>query len=127
MTRRTERVAEAIRRLASEILQRDLRDPRIRGFITVTKVEVTGDLRLAKIYYSVLGDEKKKKSVIGGLKSARSFIRKTIGNELKLRYAPDILLLIDKSFECGERVDNILKKIQHRREDAKDRKCSKGD
>ncbi len=127
MTRRTKRVAEAIRRIASEIPQRDLRDPRIRGFITVTKVEVTNDLRLAKIHYSVLGDEKKKKSVIGGLKSARSFIRKTIGNELKMRYAPDILLVIDKSFEHKERIDSILKQIQHRREDAKDRERSKSD
>ena len=127
MTRRTKRVAEAIRRLASEILQRDLRDPRIRGFITVTKVEVTGDLRLARIYYSVLGDEKKKKSVIGGLRSAKNFIRRRIGDELKMRYAPDISLVIDKSFEYKERIDKVLKRIHKEVGDENDRKHNKSD
>ncbi|UCD55556.1 MAG: 30S ribosome-binding factor RbfA [Candidatus Omnitrophota bacterium] len=127
MTRRTDRLAEAIRRLTSEIVQRHLKDPRIKGFITVTKVEVTGDLRLARIYYSVLGDEKKKKLVTEGLKSAKNFIRKYIGDELKLRYAPDILLVIDKSFEYKERIDKVLKKIHKEVENGDDRKHNKSD
>ena len=127
MTRRTYRVAEAIRRVTSEIVQRHLNDPRIKGFITVTKVEVTQDLRLARIYYSVLGDEKKKKLVTKGLKSAKNFIRKYIGDELKLRYAPDISLVIDKSFEYKERIDKVLKRIHKEVEDANDRKHNKSD
>jgi len=127
MSRRTYRVAEAIRRVTSEIVQRHLNDPRIKGFITVTKVEVTEDLRLARIYYSVLGDEKKKKLVAKGLKSAKNFIRKYIGNELKLRYAPDISLIIDKSFEYKERIDEVLKRIHKEVEDGNDRKHNKSD
>lgn len=127
MSRRTYRVAEAIRRVTSEIVQRHLNDPRIKGFITVTKVEVTEDLRLARIYYSVLGDEKKKKLVAKGLKSAKNFIRKYIGNELKLRYAPDISLIIDKSFEYKERIDKVLKRIHKEVEDGNDRKHNKSD
>ena len=127
MSRRTYRVAEAIRRVTSEIVQRHLNDPRIKGFITVTKVEVTEDLRLARIYYSVLGDEKKKKLVTEGLKSAKNFIRRCIGNELKLRYAPDISLVIDKSFEYKERIDKVLKRIYKEVEDGNDRKHNKSD
>lgn len=114
MTRRTERVAEAIRRLASEIVHNELRDPRIKGFVTIIKAEVTADLRLAKIYYSVLGDDKKKKLVSDGLKSAKNFMRGHIADELKLRYAIDISFRIDESAERRERIDNILKEIKER-------------
>jgi ribosome-binding factor A len=127
MTRRTDRIAEAIRRLTSEILQSELKDPRIEGFITITKVEMTDDLRLARIYYSVLGDDKKKRLITNGLKSAKKFIRGRISDELKLRYAPDIILVIDKSFEYTERIDNILKKIQKDRGDEGDAKHNKSD
>jgi len=127
MTRRTHRIAEAIRRLTGEILYSQLNDPRLAGFITITKVEVTQDLRLARIYYSVLGDDKKKKLIAKGLKSAKNFIRRRIGDELKLRYAPDISLVIDKSLEYKEHIDNILKKINEGKEDESDRKRNKGD
>ena len=102
MSRRTERVAEAIRRLSSEILHGQLRDPRILGFVTITKVDLTADLRFARIYYSVLGDEKKKKNVGHGLKSAKNFIRKQIAHELKLRYAPDIVFTVDTKMEQAQ-------------------------
>jgi len=127
MTRRTSRIAEAIRRLVSEIFHDQLRDPRIRGFITITKVEVTQDLRLARIYYSVLGDDKKKKLIAEGLRSAKNFIRRGISNELKLRYAPDISLVIDKSVEYKEHIDNILEKINEDKKNESDRKRNKGD
>ena len=127
MIRRTDRIAEAIRRLIGEILHGQLNDPRLAGFITITKVEVTQDLRLARIYYSVLGDDKKKKLIAKGLKSAKNFIRRRIGDELKLRYAPDISLVIDKSLEYKEHIDNILKKIHEGKEDESDRKRNKGD
>lgn len=127
MTRRTQRVAEAIRRLTSEIIHNQLRDPRLKGFITVTKVEVTPNLRLARIYYSVLGDDKKKKSVRGGLKSAKNFIRKRIADELKLMYAPEVSLIIDKALEHKERIDKVLKKIHNEVENEDNRKHSEID
>ena len=127
MTRRTSRVAEAIRRITGEIFQDGLNDPRIKGFITITKVEMTQDLRLAKISYSVLGDDKKKKLIAEGLRSAKNFIRRHIGDELKLRYAPDILFVIDKSVEYKEHIDNILKKINEVKKNGSDRERNKGD
>jgi len=127
MTRRTERIAEAIRRISSETLQSELRDPRIAGFITVTKVEVTPDLRLARISYSVLGDEKKKKLVAEGLKSARSFMKKKIAHELKLRYATDISFKVDKRAEYRERIDIVLNEIHKEEENERDKKNSKND
>lgn len=126
MSRRTYRIAEAIRRLTSEIVQGQLRDPRIGQLITITKVEVTPDLRLAKIYYSVLGESKKKKITAQGLESAKKFIRKRIGDELKLRYTPDISLRVDKSAEHSEHIDKILDKIHKEEENEAGKKSSEG-
>lgn len=112
MTRRTDRIAEAIKRLTSEIIHSQLKDPRITGLVTVTKTEVTPDLKVAKVYYSLLGDERDKKLVAQGLKSARGFIRKHIADALKLRHVPDILFKTDKTFEYKERISKILDKIK---------------
>ena len=126
MTRRSERVAEAIRRLASEIIRDELKDPRIKEMITVTKVEITPDLRYAKIYYSVLGDDKKRELVARGLKSAKSYIRRRIADELKLRYAPDIALRVDERIEHSKRVDKILDILHKEVEDERNEKGSRG-
>jgi len=127
MSTRAERVAEAIRRLASEIVQRQLKDPRLKGIITITKVEVKPDLRLAKIFYSVLGNDKKQRLVTQGLKSAKNFIRARIGDELSLRYIPEIILIIDKSAEYKERIDTILNKIQREGNNGENREDKKRD
>jgi ribosome-binding factor A len=107
---RPERVANAIRREISTMLQEDLKDPRI-GFTTITKVEITPDLRCAKIHYSVLGDEKARKSTAIALKSAKGFIRGVIGDRLKLRLTPEIIFKMDRSSEYREKIDNILNKL----------------
>ena len=122
MSRRTERVAEAIRRLVSEILHQELRDPRIAGFITVTKVEITPDLRFAKVFYSVMGDDKKKKLVSKGLKSARSFVKKHVGDALQLRYTPDISFRVDPKLEYSARIDEVLLKIHGEEKNERDTK-----
>jgi len=127
MSRRKERIAESIRRLASEIIQNKLRDPRIKGFITITRVEVTPDLRLAKIYYSVLGDENRKKRIAYGLKSARSFMRGAIADELKLRYATDVMFRFDSTLEHKERISEILDRLQREAEGDGDTKNKKSD
>jgi len=125
MTRRSDRVAEAIRRLISETVHSKLRDPRIKGVVTITRVEITPDLRFAKIYYSVLGDEKKKSLVARGLDSAKNYIRKYIGDSLELRYTPDILFKFDKKVERSAKIDEILEKIH--KEERKNGKNNKGD
>jgi len=122
MTRRTNRIAESVRRKASEVLQRELKDPRTEALITITKVEVTPDLRLAKIYYSVLGDGKTKRLVEKGLRSARSFIRTQIAEELKLRYAPDIRLMYDETAAYTERINELLEKVKKETENENNRK-----
>ena len=124
MSRRTERVAEAIRRLASEVLQTELRDPRMKELVTVTKVEVTSDLRLAKIFYTVLGDEKQKKRVFEGLKSAKNFVKKYIGDKLELRYTPDVMFVVDKKLEYVTRINEVLEKIHEEENDERPKKDS---
>ena len=107
---RPEKVANAIRREISTIIQEDLKDPRV-GFTTITKVEVAADLKDAKIYYTVLGDEKTRKSTGIALKNAKGFIRGLIGGRLKLRFTPELIFKVDKSIEYRERIDKILDRI----------------
>ena len=107
---RQERVANAIRREISNIIHNELKDPRI-GFTTVTKVEVTSDLRRAKIYYSVLGNEKEKKSTQIALKNATGFMKGLIGDRLKLRLTPELAFVVDKTIEYHDNINKILEKI----------------
>lgn len=108
---RPQRVANAIRKEISNMLYEDLKDPRI-GFTTITKVEVTPDLRNAKVYYTVLGDQKKKKSTEVALNSAKGFIKSLIGDRLKLRFTPEIVFVADKSIEYQDKINRLLEKIR---------------
>ncbi len=112
---RPERVANAIRREISSIIQKDLKDPRI-GFTTITKVEITPDLRNARVYYSALGNEKKKKSTEIALRSAKGFIKGLIGDRLKLRLTPELVFMVDKSIEYQDKINKLIEKI-HREKD----------
>lgn len=110
MYKRSEKVAEAIHELVCQMLVKGLKDPRI-GFVTVTGVKVTDDLRLAKIYFTVIGSDEEKKATEQGLNSGRGYIRKEVGKQLRLRHVPDILFAYDESVEYGYRIENILKEI----------------
>lgn len=125
MTKRTERIAEAIRRLASEIIRDGLRDPRLVGFVTVTEVRVTPDLRLAKIYYSVLGDAKNKVLVKKGLQSAKAYMRREFAHKLELRYAPEVSFVPDENAEHRARIETILNDLNREDEDDTSTKDSK--
>ena len=116
-TQRHGRVQETIRREISIIVQNEIKDPRI-GFLTVTSVEVTRDLRYAKIYFSVLGEEKAGLLALKGLKSARGFVRTLLGERIKLRILPEIEFKIDKSWERAKNIDDVLNKIKKERDDA---------
>lgn len=113
---RPQRVANAIRREVSNIIHEELKDPRI-GFTTITKVEITPDLREARVYYSVYGDEKARKSTEIALRSAKGYIRGLVGYRLKLRFTPNIIFRIDKSFEYRERIDEILDRIRKEKDE----------
>lgn len=107
---RAQRLAEVIRGEASEIIQREMRDPRI-GFLSITEVVVSADLRHARIYVSVLGDGAAKQRTMEGLERARGHIRSELGHRLALRHVPDILFRLDESIERGTRVVSLMRAV----------------
>ncbi|BAC13556.1 30S ribosome-binding factor RbfA [Oceanobacillus iheyensis] len=107
---RAHRIAEQMKKELGEILSRKIKDPRV-GFVTVTDVEVTGDLQQAKVYISVLGDEKKKQDTLLGLSKAKGFIRSEIGNRIRLRKTPEITFEFDEALEQGNRIETILRDL----------------
>ncbi len=109
---RVERLQELIKQEMSKMLLKEIKDPRI-GFVTVTDVEVTGDLREAKIYVSVMGGEEKIQESLEGLQSALGFIRREIGRRIRLRFTPEISFALDTSLDYGEHIQKLLLKISH--------------
>ena len=118
---RADRVAEAIRKEVSSIVQFELKDPRI-GFVTITHAEITDDLRYAKIYYSILGTEKQKQDTIDALKTAIGFIRKLVAERIRLRFAPDIGFKLDKNIEYSVKICEELDRIKKEDELRKNKK-----
>jgi len=110
MYKRSEKVAEAIHEIISELLVKGLKDPRI-GFVTITGVKVTDDLHHATVYFTVIGSDAEKKETAAGLNSSSSFIRKGMGKSLRMRYVPEIHFVYDTSLDYGNRIDSILKEI----------------
>lgn len=106
---RIDRISEEIKKEISKIIRDEVKDPRIAEIASVLRVDVSGDLRHAKVYVSVLGDEKEKESTIEGLRRAAGFIRKQLGRGLQLRFLPELSFVLDTSIEYS--VD-ISKKIQ---------------
>ncbi|MDR7417581.1 MAG: 30S ribosome-binding factor RbfA [Armatimonadota bacterium] len=107
---RAERLAEVIKTEASDIILRDLKDPRI-GFASITEVVVSGDLRHAKIFVSVLGDAEAKRRTMEGLEHARGHVRSELGARLQIRSVPEILFRLDDSIERGERVVSLMREV----------------
>lgn len=105
------RISEEMKREVSDIILTKLKDPRATGMISVVKASVTKDMRYAKIYVSVLGSDDDKKHALEGLKNAAGFIRKEIGQRIKLHFTPEIIFEIDDSIEYGVKISNILKQI----------------
>lgn len=107
---RKDRVGDLIKREISQMLQRELKDPGI-GFVTITGVEVSADLKRAKIFYSVLGDENSKKKSASALKRACGFIQHEIGKRLRLKHIPEISFQFDASVEYGAHIEELIQKI----------------
>ena len=110
MSRRTERLSEEIREEVALLIASELKDPRI-GFVTVTRVEVTPDLRTARIYVGVLGTEKQRTTSLAGLKQGAGFLRRALGRTLRLRYTPELLFQYDEGLEASDRVAKLLAEI----------------
>ena len=116
MTTRTNKVADLIRDEVSRLLLRDLRDPRI-GFVTITGASVTPDLRSARIFVSVLGDDGTREDSLQALNHAAGFVRRELFRNLRLRHSPSVTFVLDESIDRGARIEEVLREIQ---EDAPD-------
>jgi ribosome-binding factor A len=113
--KRADRVADLIRAEISDLLLKEVRDPRI-GPVTITGAEITNDLRIAKIFFVKLGKDTCTSETQAGLQSATTFLKRKLGQRLKLRYMPDIRFIVDPSFEYGSRIDRLIAEI-HRSEE----------
>ena len=104
---RIDKISEEVRREVDAIIREEMSDPRISGTFSVTRAEVTGDLRYAKIYVSVLEDEKRDE-LMEALKSAKGFIRRSLGKRMIIRYTPELLFISDKNIEYGVHIARVL-------------------
>jgi ribosome-binding factor A len=107
---RPSRVGDQLRAEISELLARHVRDPGI-GFLTITQVNVTPDLQIARVYYTTLGDEKARRDSARALGRAIPFLRRQIGSRLRLKRVPQLEFFFDESIERGDRIERILKDI----------------
>ncbi len=113
-SRRVEKLNKLIKEEVSDIIQKEIKDPRI-GFVTVMRVEVSVDLRQAKVYISVYGGKKDKEKSMKGLESAKGYIQGEIGRRVRLRYTPEISFKLDESLEKGFRVLEIMKQMEDKK------------
>jgi len=116
---RTRRVEELLRNCLGEIVINKVQDPRV-GFVTVTSVSVTTDLKKAWVNISVLGEEKQKKSTIAALKRAHGFIQREVAKELKLRYTPTLEFRLDDKLDESLRIQSVLSKLKEEGQLGKD-------
>ena len=117
MGMRQERVSDQIRDEISRLIQREVRDPRI-GFVTVTGASVTADLRIARVYISVLGEPATREESLHALQSAAGYLRRALFKKLRLRYSPALEFILDESLDRGERIESLLREIREEREAA---------
>lgn len=111
--RRVSRVAELIRREVSQMLLHGIKDDRVgTGMVSVTDVDVSGDLQHAKIYVSIYGTEDAKAQTMAGLKSATGYVRSELGSRVRLRRTPEVVFIEDESIERGNRVLSLLNQIR---------------
>ncbi|MBI5376862.1 MAG: 30S ribosome-binding factor RbfA [Candidatus Schekmanbacteria bacterium] len=110
-SRRTGRLNVLFREEISTIILREVKDPRI-GFVTITSVDVSADLSLAKIYFSAITEESNREKIVKGLQSAAPFIRSSLKKKLSLKRIPMLEFIYDMSLEYGDRIDKILKNLK---------------
>lgn len=115
--KRINRISEEIRKVVSELITREIKDPRVCPMTSITKVQVTNDLSYANIYVSVLGDKEVKEETLEGLKSAKGFIRKEISNRIDLRHVPEPIFHLDESIEHSLYISKLIEKVNREDED----------
>ena len=118
-SRRVLKAAQAIREVVSMAILTDLKDPRVKN-VTVTFVEVSADLRHAKVHVSVMGDEKKQELCLKGLRHAAGFLQQRVGNRIDTRYTPRVQFVLDKGIENATAVTRILNEVLPKEPEATD-------
>ncbi len=114
--RRVERVAALIRREVSQLLLNEIQDERLqKGFVTITSVEVSGDLQHCKIFVSIYGADENSDQVFAGLTAASGFLRGELGRRLQMRRAPEVVFHLDRALEKGTAVLKLLDKLEGER------------
>ena len=108
---RMRRVDEAVRAVLSDVIASDLKDPRV-GFVTVTGVKTSPDLRHARVYVSVLGTQPERQASLEGLRSAHGFLQQRVASELKLKHTPALTFVYDESIDRGMRITELLGKTE---------------
>ncbi len=106
------RISELVRAHLSTLIETRIKDPRVAG-VTVTDVEVTPDTRLAKVYYSLIGDEEARRQATLGLESAAGWLRRELGAHLRTRHTPELIFIFDESLERGERMAQLLDSLRN--------------
>lgn len=104
---RMRRVDEAVREVLSDAIATDLKDPRV-GFVTVTSVKTSPDLRHARVYVSVLGDDQQREDSLLGLRSAHGYLQRRLASELRLKHTPTLVFEYDESVDRGMRIGELL-------------------
>ena len=112
MSRRTDRVSELLRHEISRLLTLEVKDPRLGGVISITRVAISPDLRTAHVYLSVMGDATAKRSALEGMRSAAAFLRRELRPRLTLRHTPFLTFDLDESIEEGAHVLGIMDTIR---------------
>jgi ribosome-binding factor A len=115
MSQRIEKVQKVAREVLGEAIQ-NLKDPRI-GFVTVTAVRVSADLRRARVFVSVLGDDEARRTTMAGLASATPHLRAELGHEMRIKYLPELIFELDTGPEIAQRVEQLIRKIHEEDED----------
>ena len=109
-SKRSERVGDLILEFVSQLLAREINDPRV-GVVTLTGAQVSKDLKHATVYFSILAGGQEKQEVLAGLRSATGFIRTKIGKELRLRYVPDLEFVHDETQATAQRIEELLRQV----------------
>jgi len=118
-SRRVARVSESIKREVSQLLISDIKDDRVgAGLVSVTHVDVSGDLQHAKIFVSIYGTDEAKAATMAGLKSATGFVRTELGQRMRLRRTPEVVFVEDHSIEQGTQVLSLLNRLSQERKDS---------
>lgn len=115
---RIDRISEEVKKELSRIIREDVKDPRIGEMASILRVDVSGDLRHAKVYVSVLGDEEEKASTMEGLDRAAGFIRKELGQALSIRYIPELNFILDTSIEYSVDISKKIREVNRQQEKA---------